>query len=342
MNSTRYTAPSVVETTPSHYIRELVALRRYLQPGTVPMGEPFGWRQPGPEEVAFLGEVEVRFSFYGTIRELTDDPVLQERIWTKARELGLLEDEEDEQDAGGQKNEWPKTPVAERELEVECDQIFAEVSVPLAFFSAHEQALYRMRVLLVNTQGVLDGAGHSWALRVGEEQCSDAYGTIIAEVSSWRTECSDAEGKIVDLLCQAGVDLQAWCYTEAPFYDEGELPDTPPLAWVQERKVAKRLFGLIDDEVSEELERAIAYALHALRESQPPSFRASLFLSDALALDQPTLEACNTRLSNRLGTLPALSSYADSIRAATSVEQVNEIMKEVYAVAPALGVWIIT
>ncbi len=341
MSSAMRDAPSV-QATPSHYIRELAALRRYLQPGTVPMGDSFGWRQPEPGETAYLGEAELRFSFYGIMSELSDDPVLQERIWAKARELKLVEDEEAEQYTGGQANECPKTPLGERELEVECGQIFVEVSVPLSLLSANEQALYRMRVLLVNTQGVLGGEGHSWALRVGEEQSIDAYGTSAAEVSGWRTECSDAEGKVVELLLQAGVDLQEWCYAEAPYYDEEELPDTPPLVWVQERKVARRLFGLIDEEVSEELEQAIAYALHALRESQPPSFRTSLFLADALTLDQPTLEACNARLSDRLSTLSALSSYADAIRAAISVEQVNEIMKEVYSIAPALGIWIIT
>ncbi|SRR5579884_2534069 len=336
MDSTRYVACSVIEPGLTHYIRELAALRRYLQPGVVPMGDSFGWRQPEPGALAYLGEAELRFFFSEPIGELTDDPALQERIWGKARELKLLKDEENPFDEAS----LPE-PLGERELEVECGQIFVEVSVPLAQLSASEQALYRMRVLLVNTQAVLDGVGHSWSLRVGEEQAIAAYETSLASLEGWRTECGDAEAEIVKLLWQAGVDLQAWCYTEAPYYDEGELPDTPPLAWVQTRKVAKLLFGLTDTETSEELERAIAYALHALRESQPPSFRTSLFLADVLSLDLPTLEACSARLSDRLSTLPALSSYADDIRAATSVEQVNGIMRAIYTAAPALGVWII-
>jgi hypothetical protein len=311
MDSTRYVACSV-EPVLRHYIRELAALRRYLQPGVVPMGDSFGWRQPEPGDVAFLGEAELRFFFSEPIGELTDDPALQERIWAKARELKLLKDEENPFDEASQPE-----PLGERELEVECGQIFVEVSVPLAQLSASEQALYRMRVLLVNTQAVLDGAGHSWSLRVGEEQAIAAYGTSLASLEGWRTECGDAEAEIV------------------------KLPDTPPLAWVQTRKVAKLLFGLTDTETSEELERAIAYALHALRESQPPSFRTSLFLADVLSLDLPTLEACSARLSDRLSTLPALSSYADDIRAATSVEQVNGIMRAIYTAAPALGIWII-
>ncbi len=76
-------------------------------------------------------------------------------------------------------------------------------------------------------------------------------------------------------------------------------------------------------------------------ESQPPNFRTSLFLADVLSLDLPTLEACSARLSDRLSTIPALSSYADDIRAATSVEQVNGMMREIYAAASALGIWII-
>jgi hypothetical protein len=300
------------------------------------MGDSFGWRQPEPGAVVYLGEAELRFDFSGQIGELTDDPTLQKRIWVKARELNLLEDEEDVFD-----EECPPEPLGDQELEVECGQIFVEVSVPLAQLSESSQALYKMRVLLINTQGVLDGEGHSWALHMGEEQSIDAYGTSVASLSGWRTECGDAEAEIVELLWQAGVNLQAWYYTEEPYYDEGELPDTPPLAWVQARKVARRLFGLTDEETSEELERAIAYALHALRESQPPSFRTSLFLADALTLDQPTLEACNARLADRLSPFPTLSSYADDIRATTSIEQGNEIMKDVYAAAPSLGIWLI-
>lgn len=337
MNSTEHAACPVIEPVVSHYIRELSALRRYLQSGTIPMGDAFGWRQPEPGDIVYLGEAELRFDFSGPIGELTYAPDLQERIRAKARELNLLEDEED---ARGE--ECPPEPPGEQELEVECGQIFVEVSVPLAHLSASEQALYKMRVLLVNTQGVLHGEGHSWALHVGEEQAIDAYRTSVAGLSGWRIECGEAEEEIVELLWQAGVDLQAWCYTEAPYYEEGELPDTPPLAWVQARKVARLLFGLTDGETSEDLERAIAYALHALRESQPPIFRTSLFLADVLSLDLPTLEECNARIADRLSALPALSSYAHDIRAATSIERVDEVMKEVYAAAPALGLWIIT
>ena len=273
MSSTRPVACSVNEPILSAYIRELAALRRYSQPGAVPMGDPFGWRQPEPGEVVYLGEAELRFFFSEPIGELTDDPALQERIWTKARELKLLEDEEDPFDEVG-----PPEPLSERELEVECGQIFVEVSVPLEKLSAREQALYRMRVLLVNTQAVLDGEGHSWSLRVGEEQAIAAYGTSPASLEGWRTECGDAEAGIVKLLWQAGIDLQTWCDTEPPYYDAGELPNTPPLAWVQKRRVAKLLFGLTDEETSEELERAIAYALHA-RRREPASKLSDLALS---------------------------------------------------------------
>jgi len=319
-----------------HYIQELIALKRYLQPGTIPMGDSFGWRQPEPGAMVYLGEVELRFDFCGTIGELTDDLALQTRLREKAKAVDLLNDEDDDQEGGG-----PAVQIGELELELECGQVFAGVEFPLVQLSAREQALYKMRVLLVNTQGVLHGEGHSWSLSVGEEQAIDMYGTRDAKTSDWRTECANAEGQIVEMLLQAGVDLQEWCYTEAAYYGEGELPDTPPLAWVQERKVAHVLFGLTDEETSETLERAIAFALHALRESQPQSFRSTLFLADVLGLDQPTLEDCNARIADRLSTLSALSTYANDIRTASSVEQVNEVLKKVFDAAPALGIWII-
>jgi hypothetical protein len=340
MSSPKQANRPVTELVPSHYIRELAALRRYLQPGTLPMGDSFGWRQPEPGDTVYLGEIELRFDFSGTISELTDDPALQECIRVKARELNLLEDEEDEWDTDEQ-GASPSIPPGELELELECGKIFVDVSFPLDQFSAYEQALYRMRVLLVNTQEILHGEGHSWALRVGEEQAIDAYGTSAAQLSGWHTESDYADAEIVKLLWQAGIDLQAWCYKEAPYYEDGELPNTPPLAWVKAREVARRLFGLSDEETSEELERAIAYALHAFRESQPSSFRCTLFLADVLTLDQPMLEECNALLAERLSTFPALASYAHSIREATSLEQVNGILKDLYAAASALGIWII-
>ena len=325
---------------PKHYIRELAVLRRFLQPGMVPMGDSFGWQQPEPDETAYLGEIGLRLFFSGTLGELTDDPALQERIRAKIEELGLLEGDEDDCGMGGQEK-YPPTPTSDIEFEVECGQIFAGVEVPLAQLSAKEQALYRMRVLLVNTQGLLRGEGHSWSLHMGEEQAFAAYGTSAARIFGWYTESREASAGLVEFLWQIGIDLEVWCMPE-PWYEEGELPDTPPLPWVKARKGAKRLFVLLDNEVTEELELAVAYALHALRESQPAFFRTSLFLADVLRLDQPTLRECNMRLADRLKTLPFLATFADDVSTATSVEQVNATMKKLYAVAPTLGIWLIS
>src|SRR5258708_6422138 len=96
-----------------HYRPEVRALQHYLQPGMVPMGDPFGWRQPAPGELAYLGDIETHLEFTGTIKDLTDDAELQRQLLDKALELELI-------------SKGSEDPSSE-ELEISCDSVCVDV-----------------------------------------------------------------------------------------------------------------------------------------------------------------------------------------------------------------------
>ncbi len=311
------------------YSREAAVLARMLQPGALPLGMAFNWEQPKDDDLAYLGEAEVEaYDSSVPIRDLTRAKWLQRRIRHVARREGIYE-------------EWSDS------IELNGAELGVEVEYPLSKMSRYEQARYRLRVLLVNSQGVLDGSAHEWALQVSRDQCADYWDRKGAKRGKWNADNCPDESDTLKLLLAAEIDLEPWSRAYGVDYYE-ELPETPPLTWVKESGVMQQLFGLSAEDISrgenieDELYRAVAYALHALKEEQPESWHTELYLNHVLHLNLPTFAECQERLAERIATIPALLPYAGEIRAATDLETTNAVMKRLYEATPALGIWIIS
>lgn len=320
----------MIQQNTADYPKEVEILEHMLQPGQPPMGSDFGWEQPGEDEMVYLGEATVKCYCKGVpIPKITSTRWLARFLRHSAQRAGTYQ-------------KWcDGVAIIGSELRV-------GVHYPFSKMSAIERARYRLCVLLLNSQGILEGDAHTWALQVFDQLAARYWDRPGAKRTDWTNEddSDDEERHVCHIMLAVGIDLEPWGRAYEVDFD-AEFPATPPLAWVKETKLAHRLFELSEEELArssygEELHRGVAYALHALRESQPPSWSQSLYLNDVLTLDLPTFEACRDRLAGRLETCERLHLFAEQVRQTTAVDQLDECMRALYdEIAPALGVWVI-
>lgn len=309
-----------ITTLPYDYAREAAILARYLQPGQPPLGDRFGWEQPTQDEMVYLGEVDFVLYTDIPIRKLTLDPVLQGIL----RENAIGEDIYDEEDDL---------------IDFQLEELTVDVSCSFAHLSPLDQARYRLVSLLVNSQGILEGEAHSWALSTMRDLAHAYWERSFAKREGWRDEsgCNEGNHCTFDLLAALQVDLERWCRAYDIDRDE-EIPLTPPLAWVKEIHLAEVLH--IDRD--EEIDYALAYALHALYEGQPEhGWDTSLYLADAVVCNLPTFEETRDRLAQRIASIPVLHAYAARIRGASDMEEVNAVLGELYDKAETLRLWVV-
>ncbi len=308
------------------YSAEVEVLKRLLSPGALPMGDSFGWSQPELDEIAYLGEAEVScHESWVKVKGITSD----ELLWDAIREAARTDENYDEED--------------DEVKDLDFSELAVEVSYPFTKMSPFERARYQLRVLLVNSQGVLDGDAHSWALFVSKDQAADYWRRSDAKLGDWNADCCPDESALLDLLIEKKIDLSRWS-SAYDVWGEEDLEEMPPFKWIQEHGILKSLFGLSDEEIrygDNELERAIAYALEALIEDQPPEWEHLLYLNDIQSFAGLTFEASRDRIADRMEELPIIASFTERIRATTTYEEVNAVMKDFYEVAPSLKVWVV-
>ena len=177
------------------YSREADVLARMLRPGSLPMGDSFNWEQPQDDELAYLGEAEVACSGDARIARLTRMKWLQKRIRYVARSEDIYTD-------------WNDS------VELDGDELGVAVEYPLDKMSRYEQARYRLRVLLINSQGVLDGEAHEWALQTSRDQCAKYWDKKEAKRGKWDAGMCPEVSRILSLFIadvhSMGINFSYW------------------------------------------------------------------------------------------------------------------------------------
>lgn len=157
------------ETKPTQLNNEmaLAIVKDAIMPGQPTLGLWFGWNQPNEESTVKLGSICGRIQSY-TVRELLHNSDLE--LWQVKdilREMKYCKLDKDE-------------TISERWALALCDEVF----IPYGVLSPEEKALYRLKVLLVNTMT----EGHNWAIEYGDYLATVYYRLESAGLSEWRSQ----------------------------------------------------------------------------------------------------------------------------------------------------------
>lgn len=344
----------------TEFAQEAEMLRLILLPGSAPLGDPrWGWRQPKAEagEMADFGNtLEVHFRGDIWLGQPVTDRGFYDVDLPGLLALSAETREEIRQAARDEDiyNEDRDTVEVDAELSV-------RVQYPFDKLSLGQQAQYRMYCAVVNSQGVLNGRGHEWALEVAGDLASAVWEEPEAVRSDWEP-LGDIESDVVQKLLdlKPELDLEPACgafdqdhsFTE----DEDWRFTTPALApygpavlrWVRDRHLLETIWpGIEQPDVlcfqdREQLECAVAWAICSLMETQPEGWQTLLWLYDLVLWKGKPFEQSRDDLADRIATVPALMEVANAIRQAPDQEAVNQALDTlVEEVAPLALVWVV-